>query len=171
MITLRKLEEKDVPFMLEWMHDEETKEIFQANFAAMSEDDVKTFIADSFCNTDQHFAIINETDEYLGTISLKNIDKKNRNAEYAISTRKKARGTGANTEATKLLLEYAFYELGLHRVYLCVLLSNARAKRFYEKVGFQYEGMFQGHLFQNGCYQDLLWYGITREAYECNKEC
>ena len=41
-----------------------------------------------------------QDDEYLGTISLKNIDLKNKNAEYAISTRKKARGTGANQQAT-----------------------------------------------------------------------
>ena len=29
MITLRKLQLKDVPLMLEWMHDEEAKHIFQ----------------------------------------------------------------------------------------------------------------------------------------------
>lgn len=171
MVRLRKLEEKDVPFMLEWMHDEETREIFQANFADMSEKDVKAFIADSFCEKHKHFAIVDERDEYLGTISLKNIDMKNSNAEYAISTRKVMRGTSASKEATKLLLEYAFCELDLHRVYLCVLCSNIRARKFYEKVGFQYEGTFKEHLFQNGIYQDLLWYGITSEYYECNKEC
>ena len=32
MITLRKLQLKDVPLMLEWMHDEEAKHIFQNNF-------------------------------------------------------------------------------------------------------------------------------------------
>ena len=31
MITLRKLQLKDVPLMLEWMHDEEAKHIFQNN--------------------------------------------------------------------------------------------------------------------------------------------
>ena len=35
MITLRKLQLKDVPLMLEWMHDEEAKHIFQNNFAEM----------------------------------------------------------------------------------------------------------------------------------------
>ena len=37
MITLRKLQLKDVPLMLEWMHDEEAKHIFQNNFAEIDD--------------------------------------------------------------------------------------------------------------------------------------
>lgn len=164
MIRLRKLEEKDVPYMLEWMHDEESKTIFQASFDSMNVQDVIRFVNNSFDEVNQHFAIVNdEDDEYLGTISLKNIDYKNQNAEYAISTRKKSRGTGYNSIASKLLLSYAFDTLKLNRVYLCVLSSNVRAQKFYEKIGFIYEGKFAKHLYQNGEFKDLLWYGVLKE--------
>lgn len=101
--------------------------------------------------------------EYLGTISLKNIDLKNKNAEYAISTRKKARGTGANQKATESLLKYGFDKLQLHRIYLNVLSSNKRAISFYKKCGFIYEGKFKDHLFIDDRYQDLEWYAICKK--------
>lgn len=161
MIKLRKLSLKDIPFMLEWMHDEETKKIFQNDFSLIDEDKAKKFVLSSFDDVNQHFAIVDdEYDEYLGTISLKNIDKKNSNAEYAISTRKKSRGTGANMQATKLIIKYGFNELGLHKIYLNVLSSNERAISFYKKCGFEYEGTFKEYLFIDNKYQDLQWYGL-----------
>ena len=80
MITLRKLQLKDVPLMLEWMHDEEAKHIFQNNFAEIDGVAAKKFVENSFREDQQHFAIVDDQDdEYLGTISLKNIDLKNKN--------------------------------------------------------------------------------------------
>ena len=74
---------------------------------------------------DMHFAIVDDkNDEYLGTISLKHIDYKNHNAEYAISTRKKVRGSGIAQKSTELILDYAFNNLDLHKVYLNVLSSK-----------------------------------------------
>ena len=37
MITLRKLQLKDVPLMLEWMHDEEANIFFKINFAEIDD--------------------------------------------------------------------------------------------------------------------------------------
>ena len=77
MIILRKLQLKDVPLMLEWMHDEEAKHIFQNNFAEIDDVAAKKFVENSFREDQQHFAIVDDQDdEYLGTISLKNIDFK-----------------------------------------------------------------------------------------------
>lgn len=164
MITIRKLENKDIHFMLEWMYDEETKKYFQKDFSSMTFEDVEEFIENSFKEDAQNFAIVDEVDdEYLGTISLKNIDYKNKNAEYAICTRKKCRGTGINIKATKLLLNYAFNNLHLNKVYLNVLTNNSRAIRFYEKMGFKYEGTAKSHVLINNKYLDLEWYGIVNE--------
>ena len=58
MITLRKLQLKDVPLMLEWMHDEEAKHIFQNNFAEIDDVAAKKFVENSFREDQQHFAIV-----------------------------------------------------------------------------------------------------------------
>lgn len=70
---LRRLEEKDAPFMLEWMHDEEITAGFQRPFMQTTMEEVVSFIENSFDEENQSFAFVNEQDEYLGTISLKHI--------------------------------------------------------------------------------------------------
>ena len=163
MIKLRKLLLKDIIGMKEWMKNKENILIFQNDFLNLTDIDIKNFILNSFTKSNQHFAIINdEDDEYLGTISLKNIDYKNKHAEYAISSREIVRGTGINEKATELLLKYAFNELELDRVYLNVLSSNIRAIKFYRKCGFVYEGTFIKHMIINNKYVDLEWYAILR---------
>ena len=160
---LRHLEEKDVPFMLEWMHDNEINCNFQTDFASSTMDSVLNFIKNSFDEKNQNFAIADENDEYLGTISLKNVSYKNSNAEYAIVMRKKAQGTGAAMAATQELLKYAFEELKFHKLYLNVLEENVRAQKLYEKCGFVYEGTAVDAVIINGQYRTLKWYGIIRK--------
>ena len=76
-MRLRKLKDKDAVFMLEWMHDGDVVEFLNGNFTSKTLDDCKNFIELSL-NDDKnsHFAVVSDTDEYMGTVSLKNIDKK-----------------------------------------------------------------------------------------------
>lgn len=160
MIQLRYLSAKDLPFMQEWMRDEQIMAFFDLSPAQKTEASLLTFIQDSHNDNKRHYAIVDETDEYLGTISLKNIHSKNHHAEYAIVLRRKAQGKGIGAQATHAILEIAKNELKLHKVYLTVLLENEYARKMYEKVGFKQQGLYQDHLLQKGVYRDLCYYEI-----------
>lgn len=162
---IRKLKCKDAFFMLEWMKDRDINSIFSVNFAEYTEKKVIDFIEHSFTEVNQHFAVVNENDEYQGTISLKNISEKDKNAEYAVVFRKCAQGTGIAQEATKEILKYAFCELNLEKVYLNVLEENIRARKFYEKMGFQKEGIFMNHKFIGNEFKNLWWFGMLKENF------
>lgn len=168
-MKLRKLEEKDADGMLEWMHDPEIQKGFRFNAVDKDKEAVLSFIQEADISLidgkDIHYAISDENDEYLGTISLKNIDLSSKNAEYAISLRRMAQGKGIATEATCEILRIAFEQYHLERVYLNVLADNIRAIRLYEKCGFVYEGEFRKHLFLRGEYQTLKWYSMLKDEY------
>ena len=158
-MKLRNLENKDVPFMLEWMHDADVVQYFRFDSSKSTEEDAKAFILMANQETNsRHYAIVNDQDEYLGTISLKHIDLENRNAEYAICIRKGAMGKNIAKCATDLILKIAFLELKLHKVYLNVLEDNQRAIKFYEKYGFEYEGTLKGQVLHHGKFKDLRYY-------------
>jgi len=167
---LRKLQKKDAEGMLEWMHDEEIQQNFRTDMLSRDYADALSFIENAVEKPEEgkniHYAIVDEKDEYLGTISLKNVDLTAGKAEYAICLRRKAQGKGIAREATQELLRKAFEEFGLERVYLNVLADNEKAIHLYEKCGFCYEGEFRRHLFLNGEYRNLKWYGILKEEYE-----
>ena len=52
-------------------------------------------------------------------------------------------GQGIGTQATRLVLEYAFNTLKLHRIDLKVLEYNKRAISCYKKCGFKIEGILR----------------------------
>lgn len=171
MISIRELKETDAPQMLEWMHDPDIQSCFKKNMMSVTLEEARKFCVISKIpkvikqGDSLHFAIVDENDEYLGTISLKEIDLENRSAEYAITTRKKAHGQGVAKQATGLLLKKAFVEYGLHRVYLNVLADNEPAIRLYERCGFTFEGEFREHLNIGGKYMNWKWYGLLENEY------
>ena len=160
-IRLRPLEEKDAAGMLEWMTDPAIVRFFRFDASAMTLGRCRDFIAGAAEQTDCcHYAIADENDEYLGTISLKNIA--GGEAEYAISTRSRAHGTGAAMAATEKILQIAFQDLGLERVYLNVLAENGRANAFYRKAGFRFVKTEENAVMIRGEKKDLNWYEIRR---------
>ncbi len=171
MIKLRQLRKADAPLMLEWMHDPEVQKGFQRDMSSIKLEDAEAFCEKSIIKDNPadgeslNFAIVNESDEYLGTISLKDIDLKNKHAEYAISMRRCAWGNGNAKAASALLLEKAFNEYGLNRVFLTVLADNIRARKLYEKCGFIKEGILRKHLFRGGEFADWCLYGILADEF------
>lgn len=163
--SLRKLEEKDIPGMLEWMHDPEVNRWFRFDADQMTAEKARNFIAGSFTETNRHYAIVSESDEYLGTVSLENIDMENRNAVFAMSMRRAAWGTGIAVSVSKKIQQIAFEEMGLERIYLNTLGENNRAKKFFEKAGFHYEGTFRKHLFLRGTWYDWDWFSVLKDEY------
>lgn len=94
MVKLRRLKREDAQGMLEWMHDPEIQKCFRNHMAGKNRDEVLDFIEKADLEVKEggslHYAVSDRTDQYLGTISLKNFDMLSRNAEYAISLRRVA---------------------------------------------------------------------------------
>ena len=161
---LRPLEAKDAPGMLEWMTDPAIARFFRFDASKMTLESCRAFIAGAGEQVNcRHWCIAGGDDEYLGTISLKEIDGDS--AEYAISTRSCAHGTGAAMAATRQILDIAFGELGLDRVYLNVLTDNGRANAFYRKAGFQFTHTEESALEIRGQLKDLNWYEVRRDHF------
>lgn len=132
---LRKLELKDAPLMLAWMHDRRVTEKLRTDFESKTLKDVENFITWSLKDEEnQHFAIASDKDEYMGTVSLKHIE--NRSAEFAITVRAEAMGRGYAWFGMESVIEKGFQELGLESIYWCVSRENSRAVRFYDKHNF-----------------------------------
>ena len=134
-MRLRKLELKDAPLMLEWMHDKSVVEDLRTDFMSKTMEDCENFIRSSW-NDDRNWnrAIADDEDVYMGTVSLKNI--KERTAEFGITVRAAAMGKGYAISAMRETLKIGFEKMGIEKVYWCVSQDNKRALRFYDKNEF-----------------------------------
>ena len=77
----------------------------------------------------------NETKKKIGSVYLRDINYSFRSAEYGIFIGEdEFRGKGFGSEAAKLIVDYAFNNLELHRVFLRVFKTNIAAITSYKKV-------------------------------------
>ena len=163
-MKLRKLEQKDAELMLEWMHDKSVVEHLGTNFAAKTITDCQNFIkASQNDEKNLNLAVVNDNDEYMGTVSLKHIDKQNGTAEFAITVRAAAMGKGFSKYGMQKILEKGIEEVGLKKIYWCVSVDNLRAVRFYDKCGYIRSEEVPEHIKEP--YKqtaNLLWYVYAR---------
>lgn len=74
-------------------------------------------------------------------------------------------GRGYGADAMRLILQYGFIELNLHRISLGVHSYNKRAFKSYEKVGFKVEGVMRHDTFREGRRTDGIYMGILRDEW------
>jgi len=67
-------------------------------------------------------------------------------------------GKGIMTNAVRALSEYAFGELGLHRIFAEPYTTNAASARVLEKSGFALEGVIRASVFKDGRILDQYLY-------------
>ncbi|MFE3324706.1 GNAT family N-acetyltransferase [Streptomyces sp. NPDC059176] len=80
------------------------------------------------------------TGALVGEVVLYEWDRRNLSCSFRTLIGPGGRNRGLGTEATRLIVGYAFDQLGLNRVSLGVFDFNPRARRAYEKAGFVAEG-------------------------------
>lgn len=167
--NLRELNLKDCDGMMEWMHDPQINYLYTDKIKMATKESVENFIRAAARMKEEgstyHYAIVNVRDEYMGTISLKNVDKI-WGAEYAISMRRCFQGKGIASWATREILRIAFEELKLNRVYLNVLSDNEHANQFYVKNQFRYEGESKQCILIGNELKSLKWYAMLAEEFK-----
>ncbi len=163
-MRLRNLELKDAPLMLEWMHDESVVGKLKGNFKDKTLADAESFIlATSNKEKDIHLAIVSDEDEYMGTVSLKSVDRENKSAEFAITVRKSAMGRGYSWYGMEEIIRLAFEKYSLESIYWCVSRKNVRAIRFYDKHNFhETVDVSSAILERYKEMDDLKWYSVLK---------
>lgn len=99
-----------------------------------------------------------ETGRPLGNTALENVDLRDRTAEFGIFIGESdCRGKGYGTEATALMLDYAFTALGLHNVMLRAFEYNHAGLGAYRKAGFVEIGRRRQARLMNGQWWDEIY--------------
>lgn len=103
--------------------------------------------------------------DLLGIVNIDDLDWTNSHAELGIAlTDREARGKGYALEALSLLCDYAFNELGLHRVWSRIIDGNEASMKLFTAAGFEIEGRMRSHIRRGGIWLDMTIWGLIREA-------
>ncbi len=164
-VSIRRFEKHDIPNKVRWINNPENNTFLHYDLP-LEIDKTEAWFDNNKGRTDRYDAVIEADGVPVGLIGLLSIDNKNKKAEYYVTLgERKYLGRGIAARATKLLLEYAFTELNLNRVYLYTEVDNSSAVRSYERIGFRREGVIKDDLFSKGRFVDRYVYRITKEDF------
>lgn len=167
-LYLRRLTEEDASTLAEASHLEDETGLHEDGRIPMSVLSFEAWIRGLDASSTV-FAISSRGDDRcIGTASIRNIDHVNGTAETGSGLlRREDRGKGLGTEAKRLLLEFAFDELGLHVLSSTVFEGNVRSARALEKQGYRLAGRLTANvLAAGGVIGDTLVFDITRHDWE-----
>lgn len=161
-IYLRPITAKDTDTVVRWRNDEKIVRNFIYRETISREEHLNWLHTKVETGKVIQFIICDKvTQKPLGSVYLQNFKEASRQAEEGIFLgEEEAYGRGIGTEAAKLVVEYAFTELGLHKLTARVLGYNMGSRKMHERAGYVQESCLKDELFLDGKYEDLLFYGI-----------
>ncbi|WP_138494987.1 GNAT family N-acetyltransferase [Paenibacillus pinistramenti] len=113
-----------------------------------------------------HWGIIHKsTGRLIGRTGLIKIDQEHEKAELGYVLSSDYWSQGIITEATKMIIEYGFMELGLNRIEARCNYNNPGSFKVMEKLGMQFEGLLRKQLKIKGQFLDQKLYSILRSDF------
>lgn len=170
LVRLRPLEERDLAHLERWWTDPEWQVLQQQTVRPRPDGPAQDLFRTWSTNENASgvgFSIeSSETGEFVGHVTLWGATVVARSATLGVVVGPSHVGRGYGTDAVRVIARYGFRAMGLHRIGLELLAFNTRARRSYEKVGFQVEGVRRESVFINGVFADEVLMGLLRQDLE-----
>ncbi len=167
-ITLRAIEEADLPALHKWANDPEIQYWLGGwHFPTNMQDQKAWFSSLNVKSLNQRFAIEAPELGLIGTANLVDIDWKNRNAFHGMMLGDvDIRGKGYGLDTVMAIMRYAFEELGLNRLDGSMIEYNTASLKLYvDKCGWKVEGTQREWYFRKNKLWNRIMVGITKQDY------
>lgn len=164
-VDLLTIEEEDIEWMRDNINDPDVRSNLSARYPNNLQDErdfLENIVEE---DNNQVHLLISTGQKRLGLVSLFDINRDDGNAEIGIWITPSEQGKGYGTEACKLITDYGFNELRLHRIYARVHEHNSASLKMFEKLDFEKEGVWREHGFVDGEYEHMHLLGILKHEW------
>jgi RimJ/RimL family protein N-acetyltransferase len=172
-VRLRGTRDDDLPTLAKWEMDPGRMATLSSWVAPPSEASAKERVAKWSANEkdDLGFAIetLDDPPVLIGNIGLWGARPKDRCATLGIALGREYVGRGYGTDAMRVIVGYAFREMGLHRIQLGVAPFNPAGIRAYEKAGFVEEGRLRESVLHDGHWYDEVLMSILDHEWAARR--
>ncbi|MGJ9411596.1 GNAT family N-acetyltransferase [Aeromicrobium sp. CF4.19] len=168
-VTLRPLERDDLGFLAELANDPGVRNrVVGWDWPLARSTQEAWYDRAASSPTERRFTVLNEAGEPIGMTGLWDVDFRNGNAMTALKLggSRDVRGQGYGAAAVRAIADFAFQDVGLHRLHSTILATNAPSLRVYiDKCGWREEGRLRQHVWRAGKHIDLVQVGILSSEY------
>ena len=175
LFSLRPLEKADLATVAHWFQDVADLAFFDRNsrFPYDLPSCERQWEPSSKSDTggDRYwFSILSDTDQMVGMIGLEGVSSVNRDAVIPLYIDKSTRRMGVGIRAAALMLDFAFRQLGLHRVTSYYRADNLGSRDLTKRAGFEIEGTMRQSWFADGTFHDMIVVGLLHDEWKLRRE-
>ncbi|WP_261845153.1 UDP-4-amino-4,6-dideoxy-N-acetyl-beta-L-altrosamine N-acetyltransferase [Aliamphritea ceti] len=159
---VREMCDQDLEYVLEWRNHPDIRR-FMYSQQEIGKEEHYTWFSKASIDPTKKLLIFEVDKEPVGFVNFSSIRTGNIAdwgfylAPYA------AKGTGA--ALGKTALDYAFNDLGLHKVCGEALSYNQKSIRFHQKMGFEMEGVLRDQFFDGQDYHSIHCFGLLHSEW------
>jgi diamine N-acetyltransferase len=161
-LRLEPLALRHLPHIMTWVNDREVMQYFANRQTHISEEEEERYLRALLASANDRAWSVFVGDRYVGQCSLNAIYWPARNGRLFIVIRRDAQGQGYGPAAVRALLDIAWGQLDLHKVWLIVRRDNRAAQAMYLKLGFDFEGVLRDEYRVNDRFHDMVRMAILR---------
>lgn len=162
-VTLRTVEREDADLLQRAYNEPAFQEGFLVSHPS-NRNEVETRIQETVEDDDSVYLLVCVDETAVGGVSLRNVRRSHGMLAYWLLPDE--RGNGYVTEAASLLVDHAFQNLGLHRVFAWTIDDNDASQAVLRRLGFRHEGTYREHVFTRGEYRDTEHFGLLDSEWE-----
>ncbi|MCB5288480.1 MAG: GNAT family N-acetyltransferase [Candidatus Cloacimonetes bacterium] len=164
-VYLEAIEKKDLPKLMEWRNREDFRKYFREYKDINTEMQNKWFETSVLNDNSTIMFSIKSVDsnKLLGCCGLCYINWIHRNADLSIYIgweNAYIDEEGFAEESCKLLQDYGFNQLGLHRIWTEIYEFDEKKKKLYEKLNFHVDGILRDNYYYDGKWWNSYMFSI-----------
>jgi len=171
-VILRPFRRSDISYFLKWFNDPEVVQYLDM-YLPMTEMSEEKFIEEVGTTKARSDVLLviemmeGDSTKPIGNCGLHQISSKDGDAIFGIIIGEKNYWSkGYGLEAARLIINYGFEQLNLHRISSSAFAFNERSIKLHKRLGFVEEGRLRQATFKNGQYHDRLQFGMLREEWK-----
>lgn len=160
------MEKADVALKVKWFNDPDVNKTLLVEEKLELDKSIEWFERTRNDDSRRDFVIEDREGKPIGIIALVHIDAVNATAEcFCVIGEKAYWGGGIGTEAHLLLADWAFKNLGLHKIWAYIRPENKAIIKVVERIGFRVEGMLREEKYIGGNRVDVVRIGLLRREF------
>jgi RimJ/RimL family protein N-acetyltransferase len=166
-IRLRPLEKGDMELKVKWFNDPKVNKTLVLNEKLQLDKSLEWFDKAVRDDSRRDFIIETKDGEPIGVTGLLEIDRVHGTAQcFCVIGQKRFWGKGIGTLVHSLLLQLAFDEMNLHKIWALIYTNNQAIIKIIEKLGFKIEGTLREEKYIAGKRIDMFRIGVLRNEFK-----
>jgi diamine N-acetyltransferase len=162
LVRLEPLSPLHLDGIMTWVNDKDVMQYFANRQTPIAPDEERAYLEALVCSPNDRAFSIYFGQNYVGQCSVNQIYWPARNGRVFIAIARKHQGRGIGPTALTQMIDRAWSQLDLHKLWLIVRKDNRSAQAMYLKLGFEFEGVLRDEYCVGGAYYDMVRMGLIR---------